>query len=46
MGEGPTATSRLRVAKLIEMKAPIDMMKTMTPIWPKTLPTVSVSTNR
>ena len=39
-----TATSRLRVAKLTEMKAPIAMMKTMTPIWPNMRPTVSVST--
>ena len=31
--------------KLTEMNAPIAMMKTMTPTWPKTNPTVSVSTN-
>ena len=31
--------------KLTEMKAPIAMMKTMTPTWPKTKPMVSVSTN-
>ena len=31
------------MAKLTEMKAPIAMMKTMMPIWPKTRPTVSVS---
>ena len=40
-----TATSRLRVAKLTEMNAPIDMMKTITPTWPNIRPTVSVSTN-
>ena len=38
-----TATSRLRVAKLTEMKAPMAMMKTMTPICPNTRPTVAVS---
>ena len=31
------------MAKLTEMKAPIAMMKTMMPIWPKTRPTISVS---
>ena len=39
-----TATSSARVAKLTEMKAPMAMMKTMTPIWPKMRPTVSVLT--
>ena len=39
-----TATSRLLVANETEMNAPIDMMKTITPIWPKILPTVSVLT--
>ena len=33
------------MAKLTEMKAPIAMMKTMMPIWPKMRPTISVSTN-
>ncbi len=33
------------MAKETEMKAPIAMMKTMTPIWPNIRPTVSVSTN-
>ncbi len=39
-----TATSSARVAKLTEMKAPIDMMKTITPIWPKMRPMMVVST--
>ncbi len=40
-----TATSNALVWKLTEMNAPIDMMKTMTPIWPNIVPSVSVSTN-
>ena len=32
------------MAKDTEMNAPIDMMKTMTPIWPNIRPRVSVST--
>ena len=39
-----TATSRARVEKLTEMKAPMAMMNTITPTWPKTKPMVSVST--
>jgi hypothetical protein len=45
LASAATATSRLRVAKLMEMKAPMAMMKTMTPIWPNRRPTVWVSTN-
>ena len=41
----PIATSRLRVAKLTEMNAPIDMMNSTTPMEPNIRPTVSVETN-
>ena len=44
LASAATATSRLWVAKLMEMKAPMDMMKTMMPIWPNSRPTISVST--
>jgi hypothetical protein len=44
LARAPTATSRLRVANDTEMKAPIAMMKTITPIWPNIRPMVSVST--
>jgi hypothetical protein len=39
-----TATSRLRVAKLTEMKMPRAKMNSATPTEPKMKPTVSVST--
>ncbi len=45
LASAPTATSRLRVANETEMNAPMDMMKTITPIWPNIRPIVSVSTN-
>ncbi len=38
-----TATSSALVAKLTEMKAPMAMMKVITPIWPAMRPRVSVS---
>ena len=38
------ATSRLRVAKLTEMNAPIDMMNSTTPTEPNIRPMVSGST--
>ena len=38
------ATSRLRVAKLTEMKAPIAMMNSTTPTEPNIRPMVSGST--
>lgn len=40
----PTATSRLRVAKLTEMNAPRAMMNSTTPTDPNSRPMFSVST--
>ncbi len=44
LASAPMATSRLRVANDTEMNAPIDMMKTITPNWPNSFSTFSVST--
>jgi len=39
-----TAVSRALVENDTDMKAPMAMMKKMTPIWPNRCPSVSVST--
>ena len=45
LASAATAVSRALVENDTEMKAPMAMMKKMTPIWPNRRPTVCVSTN-